>query len=108
VVTPTAASATLRRARLAAGLSQRELAARAGTSQSVIARIEGGQTDPSVGTLAKLLAASGHELRCSIAPAAVLDLQLLDDVPRILRLSPEERLREVANVNRFATAARRV
>jgi hypothetical protein len=33
---------------------------------------------------------------------------MLADVPRILRLSPEDRLREVGNVARFTAAARRV
>jgi hypothetical protein len=37
-----------------------------------------------------------------------VDPALLDDVPRILRLTPEERLREVAQVSRFISAARRV
>jgi hypothetical protein len=33
---------------------------------------------------------------------------MLDDVPRILALTPEQRLREVAEVSRFLSAARRV
>ena len=33
---------------------------------------------------------------------------MLDDVPRIMRLTPEERLREVGQVSRLITAARRV
>jgi hypothetical protein len=32
---------------------------------------------------------------------------MLDDVPRIRRLTPEERLLELRNVSRFVTAARR-
>jgi hypothetical protein len=31
---------------------------------------------------------------------------MLDDVPRILRLTPEERLLELRNVSRFLAAAR--
>ncbi len=102
------AAAALREARLAAGLSQRALAVRAGTAQSVIARIERGQTDPSVGTLRRLLAACSTDLVLKIEPATVLDPQLLDDVSRILALEPEDRLREVAEVSRFAAMARRV
>ena len=49
-------------ARAKAGITQRELAARAHTSQSVVARIERGQTIPSVETLDRLLAAAGFEL----------------------------------------------
>ena len=44
-------SAELVKARLRAGLSQPELAARMGTSQSTIARLESGQTLPSTKTL---------------------------------------------------------
>jgi hypothetical protein len=33
---------------------------------------------------------------------------MLEDVARILALTPEERLREVRNVSRFEAAARRV
>ena len=44
-------AAELLRARLRAGLSQAELAARMGTSQSTIARLENGHTLPSTKTL---------------------------------------------------------
>jgi ribosome-binding protein aMBF1 (putative translation factor) len=44
-------AAELLRARLRAGLSQAELAARMRTSQSTIARLESGQTLPSTKTL---------------------------------------------------------
>src|SRR5438270_657417 len=43
--------AIVREARRRAGLTQRELAARAGTSQSAIARLERGRQIPSVETL---------------------------------------------------------
>jgi transcriptional regulator with XRE-family HTH domain len=102
----TAADA-LRTARQRAGLTQRELAERALTAQSVVARIERGQTDPSSGTLQRLLRATGHALVLQVEPTVALDAQLLDDVPRIRALSPEDRLREVANLNRFVAVARR-
>jgi transcriptional regulator with XRE-family HTH domain len=102
------AGALVREARLRAGLSQRELARRARTSQSVVARIEGGRTQPGSATLARLLAAAGFELRAELVPAPVPRSHMLADVARILALTPEQRLREVANVNRFAAAARRV
>ncbi len=90
-----------------AGLSQRELAKRAGTAQSVVARIERGLSSPSWETLARLVAAAGFELqaRLSLRPAA--HSHMLDDVARILSLTPEERLAEVRNVNRFLAAVRR-
>jgi transcriptional regulator with XRE-family HTH domain len=53
----------LRAARDRAGLSQRELAQRAGTSQAMVARIEGGRQSPSVATLERLVRACGLELR---------------------------------------------
>lgn len=99
--------ALLRDARLRAGLTQRQLAQRAETSQSVVARIEQGRSDPSTATLARLLAAAGFELRAELTPIAVADTHMLDDVARILLLTPEERLLEVRNVSRFEAAARR-
>src|ERR1700720_809738 len=91
----------LLRARISAGLTQRELAARARTSQSVVARIEGGQTNPSIQTLDRLLAAAGFELRRTLMLKPVVHSHMLADSARILRLSPVDRLREVANVSRF-------
>jgi transcriptional regulator with XRE-family HTH domain len=96
------------RARAKAGIAQRELAARAHTSQSVVARIERGQTIPSVETLDRLLAAAGFELKRTLRLKPVVHSHMLEDSARILRLSPVERLREVANVSRFIAGARRV
>jgi|RhiMethySRZTD1v2_1073278.scaffolds.fasta_scaffold626295_2 transcriptional regulator with XRE-family HTH domain len=53
----------LKAARAGAGLSQRELAQRAGTSQAMVARIERGQQSPSLATLERLVRACGLELR---------------------------------------------
>ena len=50
------------RVRTEAGLTQAELAVRMGTTQSAVARIEGGGTRPSLETLEKLAAAVGQEL----------------------------------------------
>jgi len=88
-------------------MSQRDLARKARTAQSVVARIELGDTSPSWATLGRLLKAAGFGLSASLKRIAV-DRTLLDDVPRILRLTPEERLREVAQVSRFISAVRRV
>ena len=101
------ASQLLQTARERAGLTQRQLAKKARTAQSVVARIELGETSPSWSTLARLLKAAGFSLSAGLRRINV-DPQLLDDVPRILALSPEERLREVAQVSRFLSAARRV
>jgi predicted transcriptional regulator len=105
---PLSPAAALRAVRESAEISQRDLARLAGTSQSVIARIETGQVDPSWGTLDRLVRAAGGEVRLEIVSAPTFDSQLLDDVPRILALSPEDRLREVGAIARFVAEARRV
>ena len=56
------AAEVLRTAREKAGLSQAELAARAGTTQSVISVYEAGRRQPSLPTLASLVAATGYRL----------------------------------------------
>jgi predicted nucleotidyltransferase/DNA-binding XRE family transcriptional regulator len=53
----------IRRARAAAGLSQAELAERAGTSQPALARYETGVALPTLPTLERLLAACGRRLQ---------------------------------------------
>lgn len=98
----------LRRARERSGLTQRELARRAGTSQSVVARIETGQASPRTETLDRLLAAAGFEVRTELVPSPVPASHMLEDVPRILALSPEERLLEVRNFSRLEHSARPV
>lgn len=101
-------AALLEQARLDAGLSQRELARRAGTTQAVVARIESGGTSPRWNTLAALVQAAGFDLETRLAPRVMPDSHMLGDVARILSLSPEDRIREVAALSRFAAAARRV
>jgi len=57
-------------ARSRAGLSQAELAARMKTSQSYIARIEGGVVSPSTAVLERLARATGTRLRITFEPSA--------------------------------------
>jgi transcriptional regulator with XRE-family HTH domain len=104
----TAPSALLRTARERAGLSQRALAQRAGTTQSVVARIERGTTDPGWNTLQRLLRAAGYDLEAELVPHPTARSRMMGDVARTLRLSPEDRLREVAAISRFLVGARRV
>ncbi|MEP6962693.1 MAG: helix-turn-helix transcriptional regulator [Acidobacteriota bacterium] len=52
-------------ARAHAGLTQEQLAQRMDTTQSVIARLEGGRTRPSTQTLERLAVATGTRLRIS-------------------------------------------
>lgn len=108
VMTCDSAARLLETARLDAGLSQRQLAARAHTTQAVVARIEAGRASPRWNTLQSLLRAAGFRLRAELRPEVGGDSHMLSDVARILRLSPEDRIREVAAVDRFTTGARRV
>lgn len=86
-------AAELRTARVAAGLSIRELAARAGTSHSAVVAYEQGAREPSVATFERLLRATGHRVRVVVEPAAEVDdavngrvledvLGLVDAIPK--------------------------
>lgn len=56
----------LRRARDRAGLTQAELAARAGTTQSVISAYESDSRQPGLTTLARLVEAAGYDLELRV------------------------------------------
>src|SRR5688500_2088088 len=55
-------------ARHDAGLSQREMARRAGTSQATLSAYEAGRKSPSLDTLARIVRAAGQDLRIHLAP----------------------------------------
>jgi transcriptional regulator with XRE-family HTH domain len=55
-------------ARTRAGLTQEELARRMKTTQSVVARLEGGRGRPSTQTLEKIAKATGMRLKISFEP----------------------------------------
>ena len=57
-----ALAGTLADERVALGLSQTEVAARMGTSQSAVARLESGDADIRLSTLERYAAALGHRL----------------------------------------------
>ena len=57
------------RARVAAKLTQTELAERLGTTQSAVARLEGGRVSPSLATLRRYAAATGTRLTVSLERA---------------------------------------
>ncbi len=58
----------LRRARLGAGLTQRQVAQAAGTAQTAIAAYENGKKSPNAATLARLAVAMGVRLRVDFVP----------------------------------------
>jgi transcriptional regulator with XRE-family HTH domain len=84
--------ALLQEARRRSGLTQVELARRAGVPQSTVAKIERGRRDPSLSTLERLVRAAGLELRVQLAPRDDHDLQLID---LMLDLTPEQRLQNL-------------
>ena len=57
------------RARTAAKLTQAELARRLGTTQSAVARLEGGRVSPSFTTLRRYAEATGTRLTVGLVPA---------------------------------------
>jgi transcriptional regulator with XRE-family HTH domain len=58
----------IRAVRRRRGLTQAQLAARAGTSQPVVSAYEHSRRDPTFATLAKLIEAGGEQLRIDAAP----------------------------------------
>lgn len=67
-------AALISQVRRKAGLSQEELARRAGTSQPAVARYETGRAAPSTSTLLRLLRAGGYDLDVQIRKASVTNL----------------------------------
>lgn len=69
MLTPMEGARTLvAEARRAAGLSIRELARLADLSFTTISRIESGESDPTLGTLRRILEAAGYTLRLAAEP----------------------------------------
>lgn len=86
----------LRSARRRAGLSQRDLAERAGVPQSTIGRIETGVLDPRATTLDRLLRACGEELRAAPRRGAGVDRSL---IRAMLALTPVERIEAMVSAS---------
>jgi uncharacterized protein len=100
----------IRDARRRAGLTQAELAARAGVPQPTIARLERPGSNPTVRTLDRVVRAAGHRLEVSASPAPPEVDETL--IAARLRLTPAERLasfeRDYETARRFFTSAKRV
>ena len=56
-----------------AQLTQRELAERAGTSQSAIAKLEQGESNPTIDTIERWAAAAGFAVQFTLVPLPVID-----------------------------------
>lgn len=105
----------VREARTRAGLTQRELAKRAGTAQSVVARVERGQTSPTLDTLTRLIAAAGFNVSMELVlqPAADALVEAFKrDIDRTLlrrnlEKTVDERVRSLQALARLADEAQR-
>lgn len=90
----------IRSRREAHGLTQAQLALRAGSTQAALSRLERGELSPTVATLERLLAAVGEELELGARrPAPPADLDHLRDQRR---RTPAERLALAMSWNRLA------
>jgi transcriptional regulator with XRE-family HTH domain len=83
----------IRRARRRAGLSQRELAERLGTTQAVVARWETGVRSPTLERVIEAVRACGLDLAVRIVARDDQHALLVQDM---LRLEPAERLERLA------------
>jgi transcriptional regulator with XRE-family HTH domain len=101
------ASTLIRSARRAAGLTQAELAERAGVPQSVVARLESPGSNPTLRTVERLLTAADHTLAVAEAGQSGVDASLIE---RNLALTPAQRFeafrRSQRNVSRMLRKAR--
>jgi transcriptional regulator with XRE-family HTH domain len=94
----------VREARRRAGLTQSELAERAGVPKSTVGRIESGARNPSTGMIERLVRASGLDISVSLSePDPGTDSMF----ERTLRRSPAERLADATRVARFVLRGRR-
>lgn len=83
-------------ARSRAGLGLRELARLAGTSHATLARYESGEVDPRMGTVERIVAACGFELRILLDAPDTSQVRL----ERVMAsMTPGDRLRSVAAVD---------
>lgn len=94
----------VREARRRAGLTQAELAERLGTTQSAIARLEGGGAEPSFERVVEAVRVCGLELVPQLNEADEADWSVASIN---LGLTPEARVRKHRSALRFAKAGRK-
>ena len=70
---PSPAAGLLQLARVKSGLSQEELAGRAGVPATMVSAYERSRRQPTLPTLLKLLRAAGFDLQMRLVPAEVHD-----------------------------------
>jgi transcriptional regulator with XRE-family HTH domain len=93
----------IREARRRAGLTQAGLAARLGTTQSAIARLEKGRTEPSFVRVGQAVRACGLELVPYLTPVDEADWSVAS---ANLLVGPDERVRRHRAALRFVNAGR--
>jgi transcriptional regulator with XRE-family HTH domain len=91
----------VRFSRLRAGLTQNELAERAGISQPALARIESGRISPRIDTLDRILRECGMSLEAVPRAGEGIDRST---IRRMLRLTPKQRLQTAAREARNLAA----
>ena len=94
----------IREARLQAGLTQQQLAARLGVSQAAVAQLEGARANPTIATLERALRATDHRLELRLlAVEPSVDISLLREA---LRMTPAERIATSERLTRDAEQIR--
>ena len=99
------AAELIKTARRKAGLSQCELARRAGIAQPVVSAYENNRRDPGLAMLSKLIEASGHVVSIEVVPGPV-EVRGLPDTPLGRRLRRHRRAIIEAARRRGATNVR--
>jgi transcriptional regulator with XRE-family HTH domain len=106
--THTTAADLIRDRRLAAGVTQQQLAIRAGTTKTAISRLEGGHLSPTVETVERLLLCLGCRLELGAAPL-VPDAEPAQ-LDAVAGMNPTQRLdhalSSLASISDLAGAAR--
>jgi transcriptional regulator with XRE-family HTH domain len=80
----------IRRCRLDSGLTQEQLAIRAGTTKTAISRLEGRHLSPTVETVDRLLLSMGYRLALEAVP--VLPRTDTTQLDAVANLTPTQRL----------------
>jgi transcriptional regulator with XRE-family HTH domain len=110
MLTAMASSSLLRAARRAAGLTQAQVAARAGTTQPIVARLERGGGNPTLASIERTLHAAGYALELHAIPIGRSNVDE-DLIRRQLALSPADRIRaldeQTATLSLLAAAGAR-
>src|SRR3954470_12793437 len=82
----------VREGRKRAALTQKQLADRAGTTQSAIARLESGRTTPSLEAVERLLRHCGFQLIVELAPYDDSDIRQADSLAELTAQQRAQRL----------------